>query len=305
MIEPKIDPLKLTPEQRDKLDSYRQSENQIKSLQTIADTLEKIVKILNYSGAKGEKATSDIGSLLIDIRESLDEVSSKEYPETPDYAEPVVKTLVKLEKSLTKALGGLDLSPNISVNAPDVKVDSKVDLKGVEKILKTDLPKALDKAISNIPKVDIPKDDYTPLISELKNLSEKLESIDTGVRLKPAGVNAKITNSTSNPVPVDITDASVVITESAPTTLVAFRTTVTTAGTRVQLATNTVVAGILQAPSTNTGLIYVGGSGVSSTVFGAELQPGQACGIAISNTDKIYVDASVSGDKVAFLGSAA
>jgi hypothetical protein len=91
--------------------------------------------------------------------------------------------------------------------------------------------------------------------------------------------------------------------ESAQTTLVAFVTDVPTAGTRVQLADNTIVAGVLQAPSTNTGNVYIGGSNVSSTVFGAELQPGQATGIAISNTNKIYIDAATSGDDVAFIGS--
>lgn len=88
-----------------------------------------------------------------------------------------------------------------------------------------------------------------------------------------------------------------------PSTPVAFVTTVTTAGTRVQLASNTLTnGGIIQAPSTNTGLIYVGGSNVSSTVYGAELQPGQSTSIAIDNTNKIYVDSSVNGDKVACLG---
>lgn len=90
---------------------------------------------------------------------------------------------------------------------------------------------------------------------------------------------------------------------TTPSTLVAFVTTVTSAGTRVQLASNAVVAGIVQAPSTNTGKIYVGGATVSSTVYGAELQPGQASGIQIDNTNKIYIDASVNGDKCAFFGS--
>jgi len=89
-----------------------------------------------------------------------------------------------------------------------------------------------------------------------------------------------------------------------PTALVSFVTTVTTAGTEVNLADNVVSAGVLQAPSTNTGIIYVHNANtVSSTVFGAELQPGQSTGVAIDNTDRIWVDSSVSGDKVAFLGS--
>ena len=94
-----------------------------------------------------------------------------------------------------------------------------------------------------------------------------------------------------------------IVSEAAPTTLVAFVTDIPTAGSRVQLATNTIVAGVLQAPSTNTGNVFIGGSTVSSTVFGAELQPGQSVGIAISNTNKIYIDAATNGDDVAFLGS--
>lgn len=91
---------------------------------------------------------------------------------------------------------------------------------------------------------------------------------------------------------------------SLPSTFAAFRTTVTTAGTRVQLASNALTVGvILEAPSTNTGKIYIGGSNVSSSVFGAELQAGQSVSMAVSNTNLIYADASVSGDKVAALGS--
>jgi len=93
------------------------------------------------------------------------------------------------------------------------------------------------------------------------------------------------------------------ISETAPTTIIAFVTDIPTAGTRVQLATNTIAAGIVQAPSTNTGNIFVGGSNVSSSVFGAELQPGQSTGIAIDNTNDIWVDVATSGDDVSFLGS--
>lgn len=96
---------------------------------------------------------------------------------------------------------------------------------------------------------------------------------------------------------------TLMVTDPAATTLVAFVTTVTTAGTRVQLASTVIEAGVLQAPSTNTGLIYVGGSNVSATVYGAELQPGQSTGIAIDNTNKLYIDSSVNGNKCAFFGS--
>lgn len=111
--------------------------------------------------------------------------------------------------------------------------------------------------------------------------------------------SGNVVGSTSNALDVNIKSGG----GSTPTAVVAFRTTVTTATTRVQLASNAISGVILEAPSTNTGLIYVGGSNVSSTVFGAELQAGQSTSIAIDNTSKIWVDASVNGDKVAALGS--
>lgn len=97
--------------------------------------------------------------------------------------------------------------------------------------------------------------------------------------------------------------SAVVTSNPSPSTIVAFRTTITTAGVAVQLGSNSIVGGILEAPSTNTGVIYIGGSNVSSSVFGAELQPGQSAGIALSNTNLIWADTATSGNKVAFLGS--
>ncbi len=89
-----------------------------------------------------------------------------------------------------------------------------------------------------------------------------------------------------------------------PSTLIAFVTANATAGSRTQLASNTVANGfIIEAPSTNTGLIYVGGSNVSATVFGAELQPGQSVGISVNNTNLVYIDSSINGDKAALIGS--
>ena len=98
-------------------------------------------------------------------------------------------------------------------------------------------------------------------------------------------------------------EGTVVVSEASPSTIIAFVTDIPSAATRVQLASNTVVAGVLQAPSTNTGIVYIGGSNVSSTVFGAELQPGQSIGLAINNTNKIWIDAASSGDDAAFIGS--
>ncbi len=99
-------------------------------------------------------------------------------------------------------------------------------------------------------------------------------------------------------------DAAITVSsETPPSALVAFVTDVPSAGSRVQLATNSISAGVLQAPSTNTGNVFIGGSNVSSTVFGAELQPGQATGVAVDNTNDLWIDAATSGDDVAFIGS--
>jgi hypothetical protein len=88
-----------------------------------------------------------------------------------------------------------------------------------------------------------------------------------------------------------------------PTAVVAFVTAVPVAGTAVNLAANAVQGGIVQAPSTNAGIVYVGVSTVTSSAFGAELQPGQSAGIAVSNTNLLWVNAATNGDKVAFFGS--
>ena len=91
--------------------------------------------------------------------------------------------------------------------------------------------------------------------------------------------------------------------ETARSAIVAFVTDVPTAATRVQLASNSIAGGIVQAPSTNVGNVYVGGSDVSSTVFGVELQPGQMAGFAGNNTNLMYIDAATNGDDVSFFGS--
>lgn len=88
-----------------------------------------------------------------------------------------------------------------------------------------------------------------------------------------------------------------------PGTLVSFITTITTSGTRVNLASNALSQGVvIEAPSTNTGVIYIGGSTVSASVYGAELQPGQSVGLAVSNTNLVSVDTATNGNKVAVIG---
>lgn len=77
--------------------------------------------------------------------------------------------------------------------------------------------------------------------------------------------------------------------------------TVTTAGTRVRL--DDIPAGEVTviALKGNTGSIFVGGSDVSSTVFGVELQANEAFTFNVNNANLIYIDASVNGEGVSYV----
>ncbi len=85
------------------------------------------------------------------------------------------------------------------------------------------------------------------------------------------------------------------------TSIASAKVNVTTAGTRVQLGTN---AGILsvtvRAKTSNTGLIYVGGSTVTAA-NGFDLGPGEAVSLDVTNTNAVWIDAAVSGEGVSYL----
>jgi hypothetical protein len=78
--------------------------------------------------------------------------------------------------------------------------------------------------------------------------------------------------------------------------------TVVTAGVRVQLGTGVVNSGILvKALSTNTGIVYVGNSTVSSS-NGFPLSADQVLVLdKVGKLSDIYVDASVNTQKVAYM----
>jgi hypothetical protein len=90
---------------------------------------------------------------------------------------------------------------------------------------------------------------------------------------------------------------------TSPTTILNGKTTVTTAGTRVVLASSTACSQvIIRALETNTGLIYVGSSSVAST-NGHRLLPGESVGLSISNLNTVNLDSAVSGEGVSYLAS--
>lgn len=80
--------------------------------------------------------------------------------------------------------------------------------------------------------------------------------------------------------------------------------TVTTAGTRVALATTQVLlSGVnIKALAANTGTIYVGDSTVSSA-NGYALAAGQSVYVEVSNLITVYLDSSVNGEGVTYIGS--
>lgn len=77
--------------------------------------------------------------------------------------------------------------------------------------------------------------------------------------------------------------------------------TVTTAGTRVALASTTAIKSVtVRAKSVNTGLIYVGSSIVASS-NGFQLSSGETVSIDIDNLSKVYIDSAVNEEGVSFI----
>jgi len=183
MQTPKLDPTKLTPEQRDKLEDYNLKKDTLQALNDMADMLQEAVGLLDKNDATDK--LDKMGALLVDMRGALRSLDAKEAPEQLDMAEPVVDAISKLEKALTAAVKA-QKAPVVNVpkqDAPSIQVAAPVvDTTKIEKLLKADLPQALDKAIQSIV---IPKTDNKDLAKLLKDVSEKLTSIDTAVRMKP------------------------------------------------------------------------------------------------------------------------
>lgn len=81
------------------------------------------------------------------------------------------------------------------------------------------------------------------------------------------------------------------------------KATVTTAATAVALGTSTVlVNGVsIKALNANTGIIYVGKSGVTSA-NGYELNAGEGIFIACDDLSKIYINSNINNQSVCFVG---
>ncbi len=188
---------------------------QVQLLSDIADISQEMLSTLDDQKKGSEDAVKQFGATLLDMREQLTALNAKEAPETPDTSKPVIDAISKLEKALTGSIKAIDTKPVVNVpkvGAPVVNVDAPkvtVDNKEISKILKTDLPKAFNEAIKGIV---IPENDTTAANQLLEELSKKLDSIDTGVRMKPQAptsmaVTGALTNTELRATPVVISGA--------------------------------------------------------------------------------------------------
>jgi hypothetical protein len=232
------------------------------------------------------------------LQETMQVIAEKESPETPDFSEPVVEAIDELSKTWAAALRGINVKPQVNVEAPNVNVappEIEIDLSKVERVLKSDMPKAFEAAIAKLPKVEIPEQDDSEILSKLDSMLEQLKSIDTASRMKPQAPN---TIKVVNPDGTAIGGSSAVA-----TTVYNGQTNVTTAGTRVALASSQAVKSVVvKAKRTNTGLIYVGSSTVSSS-NGFILGAGDSVSLDIANLATVYIDSSVNGEGVSYAGT--
>lgn len=183
-----IDPSRLTVDQQYQLETYKQAQDQLTKLEDIALILQDLSNVADEN-KKNTDQIKAIGAVLTDAREQLVQLNSKEVPETPDTAKPIVEAITKLEKILSK----LDVKPQVNVNAPNVWVDAP-DLTDFNNILKKEIPVAFKDALKAIPKVEIPKTDNTELLKVWEGISEQLVSIETATRMKPLPGLMKVTN---------------------------------------------------------------------------------------------------------------
>lgn len=161
---------------------------QVQILSDIADISQEMLSVIEQQKKDSASSLDKLGAVLVDMRNTLISMNDKEAPEAPDTSKPVIDAISKLEKALTGSIKAIDTKPVVNVpqaSAPIVNVDApvvKIDNAEISKILKTDLPKAFNQAIQSIV---IPKNDSSATNKLLKDLSDKLTSIDTGVRMKP------------------------------------------------------------------------------------------------------------------------
>lgn len=138
---------------------------------------------------------------------------------------------------------------------------------------------------------------------KLRQISDDQAATRSGVEALAAFGQDVMANSFS--VAIASNQSTVPVTPTAPSTIGHGVRTVTTAGTDVQLSATTVPCKkvLIQAQTDNTGWIAVGAIGVDATEAtgtGSLLAAGDADELEIDNLNKIYIDATVSGEGVRY-----
>lgn len=141
--------------------------------------------------------------------------------------------------------------------------------------------------------------------SEIEALLNALGAKDFATQTTLAAVLAKLSAdpATQTTLAAVLTklNAGITTTLTGSSLLEANTVNVTLAGTRQQLPNKPCREVTIIAKRGNTGFIYVGKNNVSSTVYGASLAELDSITLDISNTNEVYIDASVSGEGVSYV----
>jgi hypothetical protein len=184
-----IDYSKLTPEQRDKLDTYRVNEKKLQKLEDGNTLLQEIIYMFEEFKDSEDKTKESLGALFVDMRESLQKLTNKDI-KIPDSASKVVDALTKLGERMDASIKKLDLAPTVTVNAPDVTVTTpELDFSELKNVV-AEGHKNFVQAIKSLPQVELPEfpDRWDEVLATL-------QSIDTASRLKPEfPTTLKVTN---------------------------------------------------------------------------------------------------------------
>lgn len=204
-VTPKLDPSKLTPEQRNQLETYHQTQDQLQTLHDIADMTQEMLNSLADQKEAGSTDSKQMGALLTDMRESLAALKDKQAPESPDYAQPVVEAIEKAQTALSDSIKAINVKPDVRVAAPNVTTPP-IDLSGVESVIRK-IPEAFEAAIKLIDIPKAPKTNFQPLLDAWGGISDQLLSIENATRAKPlpGSMSLKLGNSAvsdDNPLPV-------------------------------------------------------------------------------------------------------
>jgi hypothetical protein len=129
------------------------------------------------------------------------------------------------------------------------------------------------------------------IVSSAPDVSLVTVGIDPGSTL-PAGVN----------------NIGAVTIPTGGTTVISGQALLAAAGTAQALPSNALLNGVtVTAYANNTGVITLGGAGVTNTVTGAgngiRLQPGQSYAFSVSNSNAVYFNGTVTGDSIDFGGN--